>query len=467
MKKLVSSLKEAIRLSGLQDGMTLCFHHHLRNGDYVFNLAMEAVRELGLHDLTLICSSVMSCDTALIPCLEDGTIGAIETDYISREFGPALNSLRLSKPVRFHSHGHFDACIRSGQLKVNLFVLGAPTCDPMGNLTGKMGPSACGSLGYAFTPAQMADKVIAVTDNLVPYPLADYSIPETCVDYVVRVDKIGDREGIVSGTTVLTRDPVKLKIGELACDVIEQSGLFQNGMSFQTGAGGISLAAAQFLKERMLSAGIVGSFIMGGTTRFSVDLLTSGCFQTLYDVQCMDLAAVDSLSKNPGHVEVSNEHYASPAAKSSIVESLDAAVLGATEIDLEFNVNVHTDSNGLIMGGSGGHSDIADCNKLAVVVAPLWRNRLPVVRERVTCISTPGHTVDVFVCQAGIAVNPAREDLRLRLKDAGLNVRSIEELKVMAERFTGHPAPLRYEKNVVAEVLFRDGSLLDTIHTVR
>lgn len=466
MNKVVGTLKEAISLSGLRDGMCVCFHHHLRNGDYVFDMAMTAIRELGIKDLTLLCSSVMDCDTQLPGCVEDGTVTALETDYMSKAVGAKLNGLKLSRPIDFHTHGHFDAVIASGQRRPDLFILAAPTCDEMGNLTGKTGPSACGSLGYAFTPARASGKVIAVTDNLVPYPLSGFSIPEIYVDYVVRVEKIGDRAGIVSGTTVITRDPVKLRIAKTACDVICASGLLKDGFSFQTGAGGISLAAARFLKERMLAGQIRGSFIMGGTTRLSVDLLESGCFETLYDVQCMDLTAVDSLNRNPGHVEVSNAHYASPLSKSCIVESLDAAVLGATEIDVDFNVNVHTDSNGSIMGGSGGHSDIAACNKLAIVVAPLWRNRLPVVRDHVGCISTPGSTVDVFVSQMGIAVNPARPGLRERLAAAGMELREMEELKALAESYTGTPNQIRRSDKILARVLYRDGTVLDTIRAV-
>ena len=41
MSKLVKSLREAISLSGLKDGMTISFHHHLRNGDFVLNMVME------------------------------------------------------------------------------------------------------------------------------------------------------------------------------------------------------------------------------------------------------------------------------------------------------------------------------------------------------------------------------------------------------------------------------------------
>ena len=35
MNKLVRSIREAVSLSGVKDGMTVSFHHHLRNGDFV------------------------------------------------------------------------------------------------------------------------------------------------------------------------------------------------------------------------------------------------------------------------------------------------------------------------------------------------------------------------------------------------------------------------------------------------
>ena len=41
--KLVKTIREAIALAGLKDGMTISFHHHLRNGDYVLNLVMDEI----------------------------------------------------------------------------------------------------------------------------------------------------------------------------------------------------------------------------------------------------------------------------------------------------------------------------------------------------------------------------------------------------------------------------------------
>ena len=273
-------------------------------------------------------------------------------------------------------------------------------------------------------------------------------------------------KGIVSGTTRITRDPVGLLMAETAVKVIQHSGLLKDGFSFQTGAGGASLAAARFLMDLMLKDNIKGSFASGGITGYLVDMLENGCFQSLMDVQCFDLRAVESIRKNPAHQEISAMQYASPSAKSAVVDQLDVVILGATEVDTEFNVNVHTDSNGSIMGGSGGHSDTAAGAKLSMIIAPLFRARLPIVTDRVSCISTPGRDIDVLVTQRGVAVNPRNQDLMLRLKDAGIPLVEIHELKKIAENITGIPEKKVYNGRKVANVIYRDGTQIDTIQSI-
>jgi len=140
--------------------------------------------------------------------------------------------------------------------------------------------------------------------------------------------------------------------------------------------------------------------------------------------------------------------------------------LGATEIDTDFNVNVHTDSTGFIMGGSGGHSDTAAGAKLSMIIAPMFRARLPIVTDHVTCVSTPGQDIDVLVTQGGIAVNPRREDLRQRLVEAKLPVIDIHELKENTEAITGKPAKCPRGDRVVAEVIGRNGQVQDCIYNV-
>ena len=464
--KLVNSIREAIQLAGLRDGMTVSFHHHLRNGDFVLNMVMEEIANLGIREINMNASSVFDTHMPVIEHIEKKVITSIQCNYMAAGVGRAISEGCLEKPVQFRTHGGRPSDIALGRTPIDVAFIAAPTSDPMGNCSGKYGPSACGSLGYAYPDAMFAKKVIIITDNLVPYPLTDFSIPESYVDYVVQVDAIGNPKGIVSGTTRITRDPVGLVMASYAAKVIEHSGLLQDGFSFQTGAGGASLAAAKFLKDIMLEKNIKGSFGLGGITGYMVDMLKAGCFQRLLDVQCFDLDAVESIRTNPNHQEISSIHYASPSHRSAAVDSLDVVILGATEIDTNFNVNVHTDSNGYIMGGSGGHSDTAAGSKLAMIIAPMFRARMPIVTDKVTCISTPGKDIDVLVTQGGIAVNPKNSELMYRLKDAGLPVIDIHELKEKTERITGAPKAPKFGDRAVAEVIYRDGSKLDTIYNV-
>ena len=464
--KLVSSLREAIERSGLKSGMSVSFHHHLRNGDYVLNMVMDEIAKMGVGDLTLNASSLFDCHLPLAEHIRHGVVRRIRTDYLSAGLGRMISEGLMAEPVEFRTHGGRPKDIASGETPIDVAFIAAPAADEMGNCTGKLGPSACGSLGYAFPDAMYAKNVVVITDNLVPYPLQGWSIPEIYVNTVVRVDAIGNPQGIVSGTTKITRDPVGLVMAERAVEVIRHSGLLKDGFSFQTGAGGASLAAAKFLMDVMVRENIHGSFASGGITGYLVDMLNAGCFRSLMDVQCFDLKAVESIRTNPAHQEISAMHYASPGAASAVVDSLDVVILGATEIDTDFNVNVHTDSRGAIMGGSGGHSDTAAGAKLSMIIAPLFRARLPIVTERVRCISTPGRDVDVLVTQRGVAVNPRRAELAERLKAAGLPIVDIHELKEIAERITGAPAPVPSGDQVVARVIHRDGNVIDAIHNV-
>ena len=466
MSKLVNSIREAVQLAGLKDGMTVSFHHHLRNGDFVLNMVMDTIAQMGIKDLNVNASSVFDTHAPLLDHIHNEVVTGLSADYIAATVGRAISSGVMKNPVQFRTHGGRPSDISLGRTPIDVAFIAAPTADPMGNCSGKYGKSACGSLGYAFADAMYAKKVIVITDNLVTYPMQDYSISEDYVDYVVAVDAIGDPKGIVSGTTRITRDPVGLVMASHAANVIEASGLLTDGFSFQTGAGGASLAAAKFLKDIMLKKGIQGSFGLGGITGYMVDMLRAGCFRSLMDVQCFDLEAVESLRTDPRHQEISAMQYASPSSRSAVVDSLDVVILGATEIDTDFNVNVHTDSNGYIMGGSGGHSDTAAGAKLSMIIAPMFRARLPIVTDHVTCISTPGKDIDVLVTQGGIAVNPNKKELRDRLVAAGLPVVDIHELKEKTERITGAPQKLPKGDRVVAEVISRYGDLQDQIYNV-
>jgi citrate lyase subunit alpha/citrate CoA-transferase len=462
--KIVNSLIEAVKLCGLKDGMTLSFHHHLRNGDFVLNRVMEVVSSLGIKDIHLAPSALYPVHEPLLEHIRNKTVTALTTNYMQGPLAEAISrgDVNLKQPVRFMSHGGRARAIDDGDLEIDIAFIAAPSSDSRGNMNG-FGPSGCGSLGYAFPDAAHAGKVIAVTDHPVAYPLNPVSIDETRVDCVAVIDKIGDPRGIVSGTTRITRDPIGQLIAQKTAELIKACGFLENGFSFQTGAGGTSLAAAAYVSAEMAKASIKGSFCLGGITGPLVDMLRKGLFETLLDVQDFDLEAIESLRENSNHQEISASRYANPHVKSCAVDGLDVVVLGAAEIDTQFNVNVLTDSNGLIIGGSGGHCDAAAGAKLTIIATNLLRTRIPIVLDRVITVTTPGSTVDAVVTERGIAVNPESREIHSRLKGSGIPLMSIQDLKKMAEKIAGKPQPVKFSDEIVAEVEYRDGTVIDTV----
>ncbi|ATW24979.1 citrate lyase subunit alpha [Candidatus Formimonas warabiya] len=463
-EKLLKSLDQAIDATGLRDGMTISFHHHFRNGDYVMKMVMDAIARKGIKDLTITPSSLSAVQDCIIPYLEQGVITAIETTGIREQLGNLVSSGRLAKPAIIRTHGGRARAIESGETHIDVAFIGAPTCDTYGNINGVDGPSACGSLGYPMVDAAYADQVVAITDHLVPHPLYPISIPQTLVDFIVVVDKIGDPNGIATGSLRISNNPKELVISKYAAQVMEYSGYFQDNFSLQLGSGGASLSAAKFIKEKMHQQGIAASFGVGGITGVMVEMHEQGLIKKLIDVQTFDTPSIKSLKEHPLHVEISASFYANPHTRGPIVNNVDFVILSATEVDLDFNVNVLTGSNGKLMGAPGGHPDTAAGSKVAIIVLPLIRGRRPMIQDRVNTVVTPGETVDVIVTDYGVAVNPRRKDLLDHLRDSSLPIMEIEELQRIAYKMTGIPAPPPPTADeVVAVVEYRDGSIIDVI----
>jgi len=323
VSKMEKDLKTAIEKTNPRDGMTVSFHHHLRNGDAIVNLTIDILAELGIRNITLAASSLTSVHRHLIPYLEDGTITEIWTSGMRDELGTAVSMGKLAYRAVIHSHGGRARAIRTGELSIDLAVLAASAADEEGNATGCQGPSAFGSMGYAIMDSRYAKQVIVVTDNIVPYPCIPVSIEQTNVDYVVKVDSLGDVGKIASGTTRITKKPLDLRLASLCAKVIEHSGFMENGFSFQVGAGGASLAAAKYVNETMKKRGIRGSFLLGGVTSYVVELMEHGLFESVFDVQSFDAAVSTSLLNNSKHIEISSDMYANPFNCGSMINKLD------------------------------------------------------------------------------------------------------------------------------------------------
>ncbi|MBQ5527572.1 MAG: citrate lyase subunit alpha, partial [Bacteroidales bacterium] len=379
----VVSLEDAIRKSGLKDGMTISFHHHFRGGDKIVNMVVDKIAEMGIKGLTLAASSLSDVHAPLVGHIKNGVISKITTSGVRGELAEQISRGLMDEPVIFRSHGTRGAAVASGELHIDVAFLGAPSCDPLGNACGysrsENAKSICGSLGYALPDARYADKVVILTDDLVPYPNTPNSISEHDVDYVVVVDSVGDSSKISSGAIRDSKNPRDILLARLAAKAIINSGYFKDGFSIQTGTGGAALAAVKFIRESMIEKGIKASYALGGITAHMVKLHEEGLIERLIDVQSFDKVAAESVKNDPAHKEVASYEYASGMEPGSAVHYLDIVILSALEVDVDFNANVLVGSDGIIRGAIGGHPDTAADSALSIVVCPLLRGRIPCI----------------------------------------------------------------------------------------
>lgn len=466
----VVSLEEAIKKSGLQDGMTISFHHHFRGGDKVVNLVVDQLAKMGFKDLKLAASSLSDVHKPLIEHIQKGVITGISTSGLRGELADAISHGLLKEPVIFRSHGGRGSAIATGEQPIDVAFLGASACDELGNACGvprsENGKSICGSLGYALPDARYAKHVVVLTDDLVAYPNLPAGIRGADVESVVVVESVGDSSKISAGAIRDSKNPRDILLAKQAAKVVINSGYFKDGFSIQTGTGGASLAVVKYIREEMIKRGIKASFALGGITAHMVKLHEEGLIGKLIDVQSFDKVAAQSIATDPSHIEVSAVEYASGQHLGSATHALDIVILSALEVDTQFNVNVLVGSDGIIRGAIGGHQDTAADSALSIIVCPLLRGRIPCVVPKVTTLITPGKSVDVVVTEYGIAVNPARQELKEQLQAAGLKIVDIKDLSQKANSIIGTPDPIPFGNKVVGVVMNRDGAVLDRIYNV-
>ncbi len=463
--KVVDSLREALEKVGLHDGMTISSHHHFRDGDLVMNQVFNIAKEMGVKDLMWFPSASFPCHAPLIDRLEDGTIHHIEGS-MNGPLGDYTSQGRMRGLGILRSHGGRWQAVQDGEVHIDIAIIAAPTADEFGNCTGDRGPSACGLLGFALVDSIYADKVIVVTDNLVPFPCVPWQIQGQYVDAVVVLDKIGDPGKIVSGTTELTKSPDRLLIAESTAKFVDAAGILHNGWSFQAGAGGTALVFAIFVRDIMRKRGIKARFIRGGSTKYLVEMLEEGLTDYILDGQTFDLDGVRSMRENLRHINTSPFTSYNYHGKGNFAGLMDVVVLGATEVDVNFNANVVTHSNGKLLHGIGGWQNCL-FSKCTILPIPSMRDRVPVITDRVTTLVGPGELIDVIVTERGIAINPRREDLIDRTRHSGLPIKPIEQIKEEVERLTGgQPEKPRLSDKDVALIKWVDGTVIDTVKQV-
>lgn len=463
--KVVGSLREALEKAGLKNGMTISNHHHFRNGDLIMNQVFDIAADMDIKGLRWFPSAAFPCHAPVIEHIKNGVV-----DWIEGSLNGPLGDFASKGGMRgtgvLRSHGGRWQAIQDGEVHIDIAIIAAPAADEFGNATGDRGPSACGLLGFGLADTLYADKVIVVTDNLVPFPCVPWQIQGQNVDMVVVLDKVGEPEKIVSGTTQLTKSPDRLYIAELTAKFVRAAGIMKDNFSFQAGAGGTALAFAIYLKEYMKKEGIKARFIRGGSTKYLVEMLEEGLTDFILDGQTFDLEGVRSMRENYGHVNTSPFTSYNWHGKGNFASLLDVVVLGATEVDLNFNANVVTHSDGRMLHGIGGWQNCL-FSKCTILPIPAFRDRIPVIVDEVTTLVGPGELIDVIVTERGIAINPRRKDLLETTKDSGLPIRKIEEIKTeIDDLIGGPPVKPKLTDEVISIVKWVDGTVIDSIFKI-
>ena len=464
--KVLPSIEAAIEACGLSDGMTISFHHCFRNGDRVVNQVLDVCARKGLKGLRIFPTALFPVHEPVIEHVRSGVVSRIEGSMNGPVGAFVSQGGALTEPAVLRSHGGRWRAVEAGDVEIDVAFVAAPQADPYGNATGIRGKTPCGPISFATVDAQYARHTVVVTNDLQPYPVHPMEIQQGWADWVVEIDEIGDPENIVSGTLQLTRSPTNLRIARLTAEAVVASGAFVDGFGFQGGAGGISLAVTKYLGDEMEKAGIAAGFAIGGGTKLLVELLHRALVRAILEGQAFDLDAIASVREDEAHVLIDPGLYANYDSRGCATYKLDVAFLGATEVDLDFNVNVNTHSDGQLLHGIGGHQDVASGAGITMITVPSIRGRLPMILDRVTTVTSPGETIDVVVTERGIAVNPRRDDLKDRFVAAGLPVRTLEEIREEVGRLVRPAKKPVFGEEIIAAIEWRDGTIIDVVRKV-
>jgi citrate lyase subunit alpha/citrate CoA-transferase len=463
--KLVDSLEDALLKAGLKDGMTISTHHHFRNGDLIANQIFDIAAKHGVKNLRWFPSASFPCHEPIIEHMKSGVVSHIEGS-MNGALGKFASEGNMSGLGVLRSHGGRYQAVQDGEVQIDIAVIAAPQADTFGNANGLDGDAACGLLGFALADSQYADKVIVVSDNFVPFPCYPWQIQGNYVDYTVKVDKVGIAEQIVSGTTKITKSPDRLLIAEMTAEFCKQTGIIYDGFSYQAGAGGTSLSIGIYFDKILRENNWKARFIRAGSNKYPVKMLEDGIVDYILDGQTFDLEGVRSMRENPNHINTSPFTSYNYHGKGNFASMIDVVILGATEVDLNFNANVVTHSDGYLLHGIGGWQNCL-FGKTVILPIPLFRDRLPVIIDEVTTICGPGELIDVIVTERGIAINPLRKDLIEKAKDSNLPIKTIQELKEEAEEICGKPEKPDLDDEIIAVIKWVDGTVIDSVRKVK
>jgi citrate lyase subunit alpha/citrate CoA-transferase len=481
--KVARTLDELVQ-AYVPEGGWVSMPHYYRDDPTALRLLVDTLRRCGKKGVHLLGIAFFDSHAeVLLPALADGTLAGFEANTYGAVAKAVMDGKLGDWVVVGRTHGGRARAFQQGEREVDLAVGPVPIADAWGNANGVMGHPAAmvGPLGLFQPDAQWAKRVALLAETIHPTLLAPHPIEMRWVDHVVPVAKAGDNRGIGTGTTDIRRvkgDEGRNRIADNVMKVIEAAGVVREGFNFQVGSGSGLLVLERMLRM-MRTRGLRAGFTVGGSMEYHVDLLQEGLVELFLDGQCFQPShrLFHSLRHDPRHVEVSTALYYSPACVQEACALMDVVVLGASEVDVEFNVNTVTGYDGVLRTGIGGGPDAAAGAKLSIFALPISRvNRkgqsAPCVRERVTTVVTPGEVVGVVVTEDYVALNPKNDSpylaaIRDNAARVGLTLVSIEEVAAGSRRKAQSEGTLMTEPTFGDEIVYavewRDGRLIDVV----
>lgn len=479
-KSKKTSLNDVLDL--IKDGGTISYPHYYRNGDLGLKRIVENLVWAGKKDVKIYGNAFFdNTDPWLIEAVRSGTVTGLYGN-IYRKIGEHVMKGKFLPWVTIgFSHGNRVRKLQTGEVHVDVAFAPVPAADIYGNASGITGKEdqLCGPLGLVSADSEHADYTCLLAGTVSEDFLAPFSLSMIHTDFVVPVESPGSASGIGSGTLDLEKagsSAFNVRVAENVTAVLKAAGVVKDGFNFQVGSGA-GLIVLDNIRKMLKAERKQANFAMGGVTSLHVDMLHEGTIRTLLHGQLFEPSpkVIDSLRRDPSHIEISAGYYASAANKENAVNALDMAVLSALEVDLDFNLNTVC-ANGRIIGGIGGGQDVAAGAGLTIIFLPLAAGKngkgFPKVVDKVYTRTTPGEVVDVVVTEEYAAVNPksrskAKESIMERAEEFGCKIISIEELHQKsisrAREYGRIPERCETDEKILHAVEWRDGTLLDVI----
>ncbi len=119
-EKLLKSIREAIQKTGLKDGMTISFHHHFREGDYVMNMVLDEIAKMGIKNISIAPSSIANVHEPLIDHIKNGVVTNVTSSGLRDKVGAAISEGIMENPVVIRSHGGRARAIAAGDIHIDV-----------------------------------------------------------------------------------------------------------------------------------------------------------------------------------------------------------------------------------------------------------------------------------------------------------------------------------------------------------